>query len=106
VPFYEGEPLDNMFTAVSPALHKALRSPTAQVYSMTNLRHYEKHANECTEIFIRLMKEKEGQTVDVTDHFLWYAFDVIASVTFQRRLGFMETQNDVWGMIDFSEVST
>jgi len=73
---------------------------------MTNLRHYEKHANECTEIFIRLMKEKEGQTVDVTDHFLWYAFDVIASVTFQRRLGFMETQNDVWGMIDFSEVST
>ncbi|KEF59035.1 uncharacterized protein A1O9_03878 [Exophiala aquamarina CBS 119918] len=93
-----------MFTAVSPALHKALRSPTAQVYSMTNLRHYEKHANECTEIFINLMKEKEGQKVDLTEHFQWYAFDVIASVTFQRRLGFMETRKDVFGMIEFSDL--
>jgi hypothetical protein len=94
-----------MFTAVSPALHKALRSPTAQVYSMTNLRNYEKHANECTEIFIALMKELEGQKVDLTHYFQWYAFDVVSSITFQRRLGFLETRSDVFGMIEFSDVS-
>lgn len=93
-----------MFTAVSPALHKALRSPTAQVYSMTNLRNYENHANECTEIFIALMKDLEGQKVDLTQHFQWYAFDVVAMITFQRRLGFLETRDDVFGMIDFADV--
>jgi hypothetical protein len=30
----------------------------------------------------------------------WYAFDVIGSITFQRRFGFMEERKDVDGMID------
>lgn len=71
---------------------------------MTNLRNYENHANECTEIFIALMKDLEGQKVDLTQHFQWYAFDVVAMITFQRRLGFLETRDDVFGMIDFADV--
>lgn len=98
-PFYEGKPLDNMFTTRDFQEHRVLRSATNQVYSMTNLRNYEPHVDECTEIFIRVMKAKEGQPFDISEYILWFAFDVIASITFQQRLGFLDNEKDVLGMV-------
>lgn len=99
VPRYKGRLLDNMFTAVDPVLHKRLRTPTVQVFSMTNLRNYEQAVDESTEILMRMLDEVKGQAVDFTDWFQWYAFDTISSITFQRRLGFLEAKADVLGMI-------
>ncbi|KIV90486.1 hypothetical protein PV10_07788 [Exophiala mesophila] len=98
-PFYEGKPLDNMFTVRDFKQHRLLRSATTQVYSMTNLRNYEPHVDECTRIFIELMKKKQGKPVDVVTYVHWYAFDVIASITFQKRLGFLDNEGDVLGMV-------
>ncbi len=100
VPFYEGKPLDNMFTAVDPAQHRMLRAPTVQVFSMTNLRNYEQPVDECTEILMKKLSEVEGQAIDFTEWFQWYAFDVISSITFQSRLGFLEKKGDVLGMME------
>lgn len=66
---------------------------------MTNLRNYEPHVDECTKIFIELMKKKQGKPVDVVTYVHWYAFDVIASITFQKRLGFLDNEGDVLGMV-------
>ncbi len=99
VPFYHGQPLDNMFTAVDPQLHRQLRSPTVQVFSMTNLRNYEQSVDDCTEILMRMLHEADGRALDYTEWFQWYAFDVISSITWQRRLGFLESRDDVLGMI-------
>ncbi|KIX09126.1 uncharacterized protein Z518_00204 [Rhinocladiella mackenziei CBS 650.93] len=92
-----------MFTAVDPGLHKVLRNPTAQVYSMTNVRSYEQHIDDCTKIFLDILKQVEGQALDFTDYFHWYAFDVVASITYHRRLGFLDARGDVHGMIKGQE---
>jgi cytochrome P450 len=84
-----------MFTAQDPVYHKNLKTPVAALFSMTNMRNYEPYADECTDIFMRAMDRKQGQPVDLGEWLQWYAFDVIASITFQRRFSFMEEEKDV-----------
>lgn len=66
---------------------------------MTNLRSYEIYVDECNGIFMDAMCDLEGQSVDLSKWLQWYAFDVIASITFQQRFGFMEQRQDVDNMI-------
>ncbi|KAF5562345.1 hypothetical protein FNAPI_3241 [Fusarium napiforme] len=40
-----------------------------------------------------------GQRLDLAHWLQWYAFDVIGSITFQRRFGFLERRHDVDEMI-------
>lgn len=104
-PYYEGEPLDSMFTALGPTEHKDLRAPTAQVYSMTNLRHYEQHIDECTNIFFGLLKDADGRTdVDFTKYFNWYTFDAITAITYQSRFGFLDARSDINRMMEGIDV--
>ena len=70
-----------------------------QVFSMTNLRNYEQPVDECTEVLMRMLNDVEGQAIDFTEWFQWYAFDVISNITFQKRLGFLDKKDDVLGMI-------
>lgn len=99
-PRYDGEVMDSLFTTQDPVYHKALKSPVAQLFSMTNMRNYEQHADECTAIFIKSMQDLQGQPVDLAIWLQWYAFDVIGNITFQRIFGFMEQRRDVDDMIE------
>ena len=94
-----------MFTAIEPALHNKLRAPTVQVFSMTNLRNYEQAVDESTAILMRMLNEVDGKDIDCTEWFQWYAFDTISSITYQRRLGFLENKADVLGMIKSQKFS-
>ncbi|KAI1502343.1 cytochrome P450 [Biscogniauxia marginata] len=99
-PFWEGKRLDSMFTTRDPAEHKAIKSSIAQLYAMTNIKKFEPYAEECTELFIDAMKKSEGTHIDLGVWMQWYAFDVVAYITFQRRFGFMDEQRDVDGLIE------
>lgn len=57
---------------------------------MTNIRNYEKHIDECTDVFTRVMKQREGQKINLAEYFHWFAFDAIGNITFQRRFGFID----------------
>ncbi|KAJ9654367.1 hypothetical protein H2198_006599 [Neophaeococcomyces mojaviensis] len=98
-PFYKGQVMDSMFTTRDPSSHKALKTPVAQLFSMTNMRNYEIYVDKYSEIFIKSMKDLQEQPVDLAIWLQWYAFDVISSLTFQRRFGFMENRKDVDNMI-------
>ncbi len=91
--------MDSLFTTRDPTYHKNLKRPVAQLFSMTNMKNYEIYTDECTRIFIDTMRELQGQPVDLGAWIQWYAFDVIASITFQRRFGFLENRYDVDHMI-------
>lgn len=69
------------------------------MFSMTNMRNYEPYADECTGLFEKAMRDLEGQTLDLAVWLQWYAFDVIACITFQRRFGFLEQRKDIDDMI-------
>jgi hypothetical protein len=99
VPLYNGIPVDSMFTARDPAIHKALKTSVASLFAMSNMRNYEPYVDECSQLFIDAMRDLEGQTVDLAVWLQWYAFDVIAGLTFQRRFGFLEQRKDVNDMI-------
>lgn len=99
VPSYNGVPIDSMFTARDPAIHKSLKTPVASLFAMSNMRNYEPYVDECTQLFSDAMRDLEGQTVDLAVWLQWYAFDVIAGLTFQRRFGFLEQRKDVKDMI-------
>ena len=98
-PFYKDAKMDSLFTTRDPAYHSALKKPVAQLFSMTNMKNYEPHTDECTAIFLKSMRDLQGTPVDLAIWLQWYAFDVIGSITFQRRFGFMEQRQDVDDMI-------
>ncbi|EXJ66931.1 uncharacterized protein A1O5_10126 [Cladophialophora psammophila CBS 110553] len=98
-PSYQGKPMPSVFTERDPIAHRNLKRPVAQLFGMTNMRNYEPYADECTGIFIDAMRDLEGQPVDLSAWVQWYAFDVIASMTFQRRFGFLEERRDINNMI-------
>lgn len=98
-PIYQGEVMDSLFTTRDPAHHKFLKSSVSQIFSMTNMKNFEIFADECTRIFMDAMLDLEGEPLDFSKWLQWYAFDVIGSLTFQRRFGFLEQRTDVDGMI-------
>ena len=63
---------------------------------MRPIKSLELFADERTEIFIDVMKDIEGQSIDLGAWLQRYGFDVIGAITFQRRFGFMEKLEDVW----------
>ncbi|KAK5994301.1 Cytochrome P450 monooxygenase cicH [Cladobotryum mycophilum] len=97
---YRGGLMTSMFSSRDPARHQSLRRPVAQKFSMSSMKALEPFADDCAEIFIRAMTEMEGQSIDLGEWLQWYAFDVISAITFQRRLGFMEKQEDIEHMIE------
>ncbi|PCG88265.1 Cytochrome P450 [Penicillium occitanis (nom. inval.)] len=98
-PFYQGQVMDSMFTARDTGYHKHLKSSVSQIFSMTNMKNFEIYTDECTRIFINAMLDLEGEPVDFSKWLQWYAFDVIGSITFQRRFGFLEERRDIDNMI-------
>lgn len=98
-PSYQGEPLESLFSTRDPTYHRNLKKPVGQLYSMANMRNYEPYVDECSTIFIEKMRQSRGDPIDLSAWLQWYAFDVIAYITFQRRFGFMEESRDIDGMI-------
>lgn len=88
-----------MFSVRDPIEHSELRRPVASKFSMSAIKTQESFADDCIDIFSQSMKDLEGQTIDLGEWVQWYAFDVIAAITFNRRFGFMEERQDIGHMI-------
>lgn len=84
-----------MFYVRDESLHKTMKRPIANAFSMSSMIELEPAANACTEIFERKLLEKQGAPIDLGTWLHWYAFDLITSITFSNRLGFMEKETDV-----------
>jgi hypothetical protein len=92
-----------MFSIRDEKAHKSLKRPVASAFSMTSLVELEPLTNVCIEILMNQLSRKQGQSVDFGTWLHWYAFDVITSITFSTRQGFMETETDVDGIINAIE---
>lgn len=92
-----------LFSIRDEKAHKSLKRPVASAFSMTSLVELEPLTDICIEILISKLNRKQGQSVDFGTWLHWYAFDVITSLTFSTRQGFMETETDVDGIINAIE---
>jgi len=91
------------FSVRDEAVHKAKKRPVANAFSMSTMRELEPMNNACSEILLRKLEERVGQDIDLGKWLHWYAFDVISSITFSNRLGFMEQEKDVGNIIEAIE---
>lgn len=92
-----------VFSVRDEHYHKALKRPVASAYSTSTMRDFEPLVDECVRIFESKMMSKLGVDLDFGKWLHWFAWDVISSITFSNRLGFMEREEDVDGIIDAIE---
>ena len=84
-----------VFSVRDELRHRAIKRPVANAYSMSSLKELEPMNDDCSAIFTRKLEGLVGQDIDLGRWVHWYAFDVISSITFSNRLGFMERERDV-----------
>ncbi|KAH8887892.1 cytochrome P450 [Thozetella sp. PMI_491] len=85
--------------------HAEARRRFQALYSMSSIVTYEKFVDECGDLFLEKLRglATEGpRYIDLGHWFQCYAFDVVACLTYGRRLGFLDQGNDdgVFHMLD------
>ncbi|PGH08723.1 hypothetical protein AJ79_05914 [Helicocarpus griseus UAMH5409] len=92
-----GKVVPTIFSTRDEFVHEMMKRPIAQVYAMTNLKTYEPLV-ESTEAFFFEKLEKladERRAFDLGTWLHWFATDVIMEITFGKRFGFLEREEDV-----------
>lgn len=79
--------------------HAATRRRFQSLYSMSSLVTYESYADDCADILYERLAERDGQVVDLANWLQCYAFDVIGSITYSQRFGFLDKGEDVAGIL-------
>lgn len=100
-----GKVVPTIFSTLDESVHETMKRPIAQVYAMTNLRTYEPLVESTESLFLSKLDKlaDEGRTFDLGTWLHWFATDVIMEITFGKRLGFLEREEDVDGILETIE---
>jgi hypothetical protein len=91
-----------IFATQDEILHRTLKKPIAGIYSMSNLLSFEPYVDSTISFFFQRLDKLFAETGAVCDLGMWlqmFAFDVMGEITFSKRLGFLETGEDVNGIM-------
>lgn len=81
--------------------HNENRRQYSSAYSMSSMVHYESYVDECAGIFYKRLMESAnaGTFMDMGHWFQCYAFDVIGMITYSKRIGFLDSGEDVGNIL-------
>jgi hypothetical protein len=91
-----------VFNTSDELLHKQLKTPIAPLFSLTNVLTLEPMVDQVLEVmFEQLDKRFATQTTafDLGSWLAYFAFDVMGTLTFSKRYGFLESGTDVNDML-------
>ncbi|KAI1858918.1 hypothetical protein JX265_005747 [Neoarthrinium moseri] len=94
----------NIFAVRDEAKHTEAKRQFASLYSPRKLLTYEKRVDETSHLFFTLLNErfaKDGVKFNLGEWLQFYAFDVVAQITFSDHLGFLREGKDIDGVIHF-----
>ncbi|KAL1958667.1 hypothetical protein VTO42DRAFT_4010 [Malbranchea cinnamomea] len=97
----KGKPVPSLFNTQDETFHANLRRCVNSAFSMSALVQYEPMIDKTTELFLDQTSKIYASTGKVCDFSKWlqfYAFDVIGSITYSKRHGFIERNEDVDGI--------
>ncbi|PGH05230.1 hypothetical protein AJ79_06841 [Helicocarpus griseus UAMH5409] len=98
----KGELLPSLFSSRDEGFHANLRRSVNNAFSMTALVQYEPMVDATTELFLdqtdRLFASQD-KTCNFSRWLQFYAFDVIGSITYSKRHGFIEKNEDIDGIV-------
>ncbi|KAL4863594.1 hypothetical protein BDV12DRAFT_189594 [Aspergillus spectabilis] len=98
----KGEPLPSLFSTLDEGFHANLRRSVNHAFSMTSMVQYEPMVNETVELFLdqtATLFANSGQICDFARWLQFFAFDVIGSITYSKRHGFIEKNEDIDGIV-------
>ncbi|MCJ1257609.1 hypothetical protein MMC24_005435 [Lignoscripta atroalba] len=102
MPYVKGKVLPGLFATQDENLHRVLKRPIANIYSMSNLLSFEAYVDSTMRVFFDQLDKLFVMTGNVCDLDVWlqlFAFDVMGEITFSKRLGFLERAEDVDGIM-------
>ncbi|KAJ6034669.1 pisatin demethylase [Penicillium canescens] len=100
-----GKVVPTIFSTRDESVHEIMKRPIAQVYAMSNLKTYEPLVESTESLLISKLENlaDEERTFDLGTWLHWFATDVIMEMTFGKRLGFLEREEDVDGILETIE---
>jgi hypothetical protein len=100
----KGQRLPSLFSSTDENYHAKYRRCVNAAFAMTSLVSYEPLVDNTTRVFLQQTEKLFARTGAVCNFSRWlqyYAFDVIGELTWSRRLGFVEKNEDVDGIVAF-----
>ncbi|KAI3342373.1 putative benzoate 4-monooxygenase cytochrome P450 [Ustulina deusta] len=91
-----------VFNTQDEVLHKHLKSPIAPLYSLTNTVTFEPLVDEvlvCLEEQLDKRFSGTGAPFNFGNYLQYFAFDVMGTLTFSKKYGFLEKGQDVHGIL-------
>ncbi|RDW85523.1 cytochrome P450-4 [Coleophoma crateriformis] len=100
-----GRRFPSLFSTTSESFHQQLRRSVNSAFSMSTLVQYEPFVDSTTELFLeqteKLYLKSNGKSCDFARWLQFYAFDVIGEMTYSKRHGFLEKNEDIEGIIEY-----
>ncbi|KXJ85484.1 cytochrome P450 [Microdochium bolleyi] len=99
-----GHSLASLFSTTDEGFHARFRRCVNSAFSMSALVQYEPYVDNTTRLFLDQTERLFAANPDGCDFPRWlqfYAFDVIGEITYGKRHGFIEKNEDIDGIVDY-----
>lgn len=97
-----GGALPAVFNTRDEELHKKIKSPIASLFSLSNTLPLEVFVDKTLQVMTEQLDTRfvgSQVTFDLSDWLQYFAFDVMGTLTFSKRYGFLEQGRDVNNML-------
>lgn len=98
--------IHNVFSTLSNEWHSAALRPIQKFYKMSSLLAQEPLINDTINTFCKRLDEQfvnTGKTCKMDEWLLFFAWDVIAELTFSRPMGFLDQGRDHTGLLETAD---
>ncbi|EPE27455.1 Cytochrome P450 [Glarea lozoyensis ATCC 20868] len=97
-----GGALQAVFNVTDEKVHKQLKSPIAPIFSPTSATLFEPLVDDVLQCLLNQLDTRFAANGEVLNLGAWvqfFAFDVMGTMTFSKRYGFLDNGRDVGGML-------
>ncbi|KHN98028.1 Cytochrome P450 [Metarhizium album ARSEF 1941] len=98
-----GGALPAIFTCLDEEMHSNLKKPVAQIFSLSNVVTFESLVDDVLHVVAKQFDGRfcaNDEIFDLSEWLQFFAFDVMGTLTFNKRYGFLEEGKDVGGKLD------
>ena len=99
-----GRRLQSLFSTTDEGYHAKYRRCVNNAFAMSSLVSYEPLVDSTTDAFIEQTTKRyceSGKPCNFSRWLQYFAFDVIGDLTWSKRIGFVDRDEDVDGIVEF-----
>ncbi|KAK3692953.1 cytochrome P450-like protein [Podospora appendiculata] len=100
----KGHSLPSLFSSTDNDFHMQFRRCVNSAFAMSSLVQYEPFVDNTTKLFLKKTAQlhiDDPTPCDFTRWLQFYAFDVIGEITYSKRHGFIEKNEDIDGIVTY-----